>query len=125
MGDVIDIPGIEYYLSGGCHVTRESRDSLDGILVFLKEWPELKVEIACHTDSRGNGKSNVDLSTRRAKSVAEYLIMKGVDANRVTYKGYGEEVPIVPNEQIDALETQAEKEELYAINRRTEMKIRE
>jgi outer membrane protein OmpA-like peptidoglycan-associated protein len=65
----------------------------------LKNWPELKIEIGGHTDSRGSAKHNQVLSEKRAGSVKAYLLQRypDLDGSRFTVKGYGATRPIVPN----------------------------
>src|SRR5690606_16812763 len=60
------------------------------VLQVMEDYPELKIEIRSHTDSRGSHAYNDELSDRRAKSTREWLINKGVSASRLTAKGYGE-----------------------------------
>ncbi len=57
----------------------------------------IAVRIAGHTDSDGSSSYNQGLSERRANSVRDYLVNKGVPANTLTTVGYGEEQPVVPN----------------------------
>lgn len=70
---------------------------LDGLAVFLKENPKVKVEIGGHTDDVGNDADNQLLSQNRAESVANYLIAKGIAPVRISHKGYGESQPVAPN----------------------------
>jgi outer membrane protein OmpA-like peptidoglycan-associated protein len=63
----------------------------------LIENPSLKVEISGHTDNLGNATENIKLSTNRAKAVVDYLVNKGIAANRLTYKGFGSTKPIADN----------------------------
>lgn len=70
---------------------------LDPVAVSLNEWPDVKVEVQGHTDSSGGDKHNLDLSQKRAQSVMDYLVSKGVNAARLTAKGYGETKPIADN----------------------------
>ena len=95
----------------------ELADSLavvDQILAdFLKRNPELKVELAGHTDDIGNEKYNLQLSDDRANVVREALIAKGIEASRLTARGYGASKPLKPNDS----------DEHRALNRRTEMII--
>ncbi|MCB1733535.1 MAG: OmpA family protein, partial [Halieaceae bacterium] len=72
-----------------------------------------QVEVQGHTDDRGDDTSNLRLSQRRAEAVVEYLVNNGVDAGRLTARGYGELVPIEPNETKQG----------RAENRRVEFKI--
>jgi OOP family OmpA-OmpF porin len=74
---------------------------LDKVVPSLHDWPEVRVEIGGHTDSRGSDAYNQKLSESRAASVRDYLVSKGIDASRMTTKGYGESKPIVPNTSDD------------------------
>ena len=71
--------------------------ALDSDVATLKEWGDVKVEIAGHTDSRGSDKYNMNLSQRRAEAVRNYLISKGIAAERLSAKGYGESQPVADN----------------------------
>jgi len=64
----------------------------------MKNNPKIEVEISGHTDSRGSNSSNQRLSESRASSVKEWLVAKGIDGNRITTIGFGEDKPIVPND---------------------------
>ena len=79
----------------------------------MKQNSSIKIEIGGHTDNIGSDEYNKDLSLRRAENVYYYLISKGIDEKRMSYKGYGESQPIATNET----------EEGRALNRRTEFKI--
>jgi len=68
---------------------------------FLRANPSMEVEIAGYTDNVGSDAYNLDLSQRRANSVREYLIAKGVEENRITAKGYGKASPIATNDTDD------------------------
>jgi len=87
---------------------------LDAFAVYLKGQPRLKVEIQGHTDNVGADEANLDLSTRRAKAVFEHLSRAGVPAVRLSYKGFGESVPVASNET----------ESGRALNRRTVFVVR-
>jgi len=76
----------------------ESDKDLSQFADVMQKYPDLKVEIAGHTDSTGTDKYNQQLSQKRADSVKKYLADKyGVEANRLTAKGYGEAKPIADN----------------------------
>ncbi len=75
--------------------------------------PNLRIEISGHTDSTGSFSYNKDLSERRALSVYNYLIERGIDSQRLTYTGYADQKPVATNET----------EEGRAQNRRTEFKV--
>jgi outer membrane protein OmpA-like peptidoglycan-associated protein len=91
----------------------ESETELSRILVLMQQNIQMKVEIGGHTDNVGSRDHNAILSERRAKAVFDYLTSKGINAGRMTYKGYGFDKPIVSNDT----------EENRALNRRTEFTI--
>jgi len=68
---------------------------------IMKENPEMRVEIQGHTDSTGPDAYNQGLSERRASSIKEYLLNKGIDSGRLVVKGYGESDPIASNETLE------------------------
>jgi len=72
--------------------------ALDRAAASLKEWGDVKVEVAGHTDDRSTDEYNLELSQRRAEAVRAYLIGKGISADRLTAKGYGESKPIADND---------------------------
>ncbi len=59
---------------------------------------EKSIEIGAHTDSKGDDLYNKSLSEKRAESVMNFLIKKGIHKNRLKSKGYGESMPIAPNQ---------------------------
>lgn len=75
----------------------ESKKYLDKIAPALALNPQMKIEVAGFTDSAGDPKRNVMLSTQRSQEVVTYLISKGVAAEQLTAKGYGSENPIADN----------------------------
>lgn len=103
----------------------ESKTELDRLTSLLEENPTLKIELSAHTDSRGSDSYNMDLSQRRAQSVVDYLIDKGVSKDRLVAKGYGETKVVVTDAEIAKMATNADKEEGHQQNRRTEFKILE
>ncbi len=88
---------------------------LNEVAQALKDNPTIKVEIQGHTDSVGNDNFNLKLSQKRAESVRTYLIKQGITSDRMTAKGYGENVPIADNRTADG----------RAQNRRVEFVITE
>jgi outer membrane protein OmpA-like peptidoglycan-associated protein len=78
-------------------LTPDSSETLDKVAASLKDWPDVKVEIGGHTDSRASTAYNHNLSHKRAVAVKNYLVSKGVDASRLEVKGYGESKPIADN----------------------------
>jgi OOP family OmpA-OmpF porin len=71
---------------------------LDALADHLTKNPHSTIEIAGHTDNSGNERANKKLSLRRAGSVADYLISKGIDKKRISHAGYGSSMPISGNE---------------------------
>jgi outer membrane protein OmpA-like peptidoglycan-associated protein len=71
---------------------------LEKLKQVLTENPTLKVEISGHTDNIGKPEDNLLLSTNRAKAIVDWLVRNGIDANRLTYKGYGATQPIAGND---------------------------
>ena len=87
---------------------------------ILKRYPELRVEVAGHTDSKGSDAYNQKLSERRAQAVYDYLTSNGVEASRLQGPiGYGESRPIAPNTNEDG----SDNPEGRAKNRRTELNV--
>lgn len=106
----IVLRGVHFHLDSD-QLTEESAAVLDGVAATLVADPGIRVEISGHTDSDGDDAHNKELSQRRAEQVKAYLVAKGVLAENLVAKGYGEEQPITGNE------TAAEK----AQNRRVEL----
>ncbi|MEJ7779863.1 MAG: OmpA family protein [Daejeonella sp.] len=91
----------------------ESKTELNQLILFLKENPGVSIEIAGHTDNIGDDKSNLLLSENRSKTVYDFLILKKIPTARLSFKGYGESMPVSDNLT----------EENRQNNRRTEFKI--
>ena len=91
----------------------ESAAELDRLATMLTDIPTLKIEISGHTDNIGSAAYNKTLSQNRAKAVVDYLVKKGIAADRLTYKGYGFDQPIASND------TETGRQQ----NRRTEFKV--
>jgi len=71
-------------------VKKESELSLNKIIEVLNTKPEMKITINAHTDAKGSDAYNMNLSNKRAKAAYAYLISKGIPAERLEYKGFGE-----------------------------------
>lgn len=91
----------------------ESKAELERVYELLSQNPRMKVRIAGHTDSMGSDEYNQRLSENRAKAVYEYLVSRGISADRLSYIGYGESKPIDTNDT----------EEGRQNNRRVELEI--
>ncbi|MDQ3056189.1 MAG: OmpA family protein [Pseudomonadota bacterium] len=93
---------------------------LNEAIEILKRYPDLRVEVAGHTDSIGSDAYNQGLSERRARAVYDYLTSNGIDAGRLAGPtGYGESRPIAPNTNEDG----SDNPEGRARNRRTELNV--
>lgn len=106
-----------YYNLDSWEIRNDAKIELDKLVRLLNQYP-ISVEIGSHTDCRGSEEYNEVLSLKRAEAVRSYLISKGISANRITAKGYGESKPL--NNCIDGVPC---TEEEYQFNRRTEFKI--
>lgn len=103
-----------YFKTASYEIMPKSYPILDALADTLKKHKEIKkVLIKGHTDNVGKRTYNLKLSENRAKSVMEYLIKKGIERERLDYKGYGPDVPIADNST----------EEGRAMNRRVEFEI--
>ena len=106
-----------YYDLDKWNIRDDAAIELDKLAVLLNDNPEIKIELSSHTDSRAPDDYNLELSQRRARSAVQYLVSQGgIDASRLTYKGYGETKLIIKD---------AQTEEEHQVNRRTEFKILE
>lgn len=102
-----------FFETDRAEVLPESAVDLGLVVDFLNDNPDVRLEIAGHTDDVGDEAYNLDLSERRARAVRDRLVTLGVDAERLTHRGYGETRPLVPNSDDAA----------RARNRRTEFRI--
>jgi outer membrane protein OmpA-like peptidoglycan-associated protein len=100
------------FMSGRDELTPSSLMVLDEVAKQLVAVPELKIEIAGHTDSKGTRIRNIRLSLARAEAVRAYLVMQGVPAERLTARGYGPDKPVASNAGPNG----------RAMNRRVELK---
>ncbi len=117
VGDVIRIDNI-YYDLGLYTLRADASRELDKLVATMRKNPSLVIEIRSHTDSRGEANTNKELSTRRAKAVANYLISKGIAQRRIVANGYGES-QLLNNCTDGVICTEAEHQR----NRRTEFKV--
>jgi len=91
----------------------DSKAELGKLIAFLSKNPAIHIEIGGHTDTEGSDTHNMTLSQNRAKAVYDYLVANGVNADRLTFKGYGETMPVDSNATPEG----------RANNRRTEFKV--
>ena len=111
-GDAVVLQNIQFEYNSSA-LTEDSQSGIQMLTGFLQRNPDLRVELAGHTDDVGSANYNQKLSADRAEVVRQALIANGIDSSRLTAKGYGASQPIVPNDT----------EEHRAMNRRTEMII--
>ncbi|MBL0182394.1 MAG: OmpA family protein [Chitinophagaceae bacterium] len=91
----------------------ESTGELDKLVMLLNDNPKLKIQIDGHTDNVGQDKDNLLLSNNRAKAVVGYLLNKGINIQRLSYKGFGAGKPVADNAT----------EKGKSLNRRTELSV--
>lgn len=101
------------FLPGSATLTADAKSVLDAAAASLSADRSLKVELGGHTDAQGKDAANLALSQKRADSARAYLVGKGVEASRLTAKGYGETQPIADNNTVEG----------RAENRRVELKV--
>jgi peptidoglycan-associated lipoprotein len=136
----IMLPDILYDL-GKWDLKPQFEDSLQGLIETLQVNPTITIELASHTDARASEESNDILSQKRAQSVVDYLIIRGIDPLRLTAKGYGERVPRtiqkditvkgytfkagtqLTEDYINKLPSTEIREAAHQMNRRTEFRI--
>ena len=136
----IMLPDILYDL-GKWDLKPQFEDSLQGLIETLQINPTITLELASHTDARDTDEHNDILSQKRAQSVVDYLIIRGIDPLRLTAKGYGERVPRtiqkdmtvrgytfkagtrLTEDFINKLPNNDVREAAHQMNRRTEFRI--
>lgn len=129
-----------YYEFDKADLTDNSREALDRLVKVLKENPNITIELSAHCDYRGRAEYNERLSQRRAESVVKYLTEHGIEAERLTAKGYGESQPKTVSKKITEkypflhendvlteefiLKLNPEQQEVCnSLNRRTEFRV--
>jgi outer membrane protein OmpA-like peptidoglycan-associated protein len=117
LGKLLNLNPI-YFDLGKWDVRPDAAEELDKIVAAMIEYPNLVIELGSHTDSRASAAFNQNLSQKRAESSAKYVISKGIDPNRISWKGYGKSKII--NRCKDGVKCTDEE---HAANRRTEFKI--
>jgi peptidoglycan-associated lipoprotein len=136
----IELPNI-FYDFDKWDLRPESMVTLDKLVETLNDNPNITIELMSHTDARNTVEYNLVLSQKRAQSVVDYLVSKGIELDRLLAKGYGKSTPKVVdaataalypflkagtelNEQfVNSLANDEQKEIAYQINRRTEFKV--
>lgn len=105
-----------YFEFDKSNITPEAAFELDNLVQVMKNNEQLVIAVKSHTDNRGGEEYNMNLSDRRAKSTVQYVISKGIDANRITGKGFGKSEP-----KVDCQENCTDEQ--HAQNRRSEFLI--
>jgi outer membrane protein OmpA-like peptidoglycan-associated protein len=100
-------------------IREDAKKILNGVVAKMNQYPKMKIEIGAHTDQRGSDEYNLYLSDKRAKSTKDYLVSKGIDASRITFKGYGEQNVVVNCEEGNIQCTTKQ----HQLNRRSEFVI--
>jgi OOP family OmpA-OmpF porin len=108
----IELQGVTFEFDSAL-LTQSSRFALDQVVAALKGQPSMLVEIAGHTDTLGPADYNMKLSRGRAESVRDYLVFRGIEAERMTAVGYGETQPVTDDSDGQGSE----------LNRRTEFRV--
>ncbi len=129
-----------FFKFGSWELTPDSEDGLNALVKLLNDNPNITIEMAAHTDMIGNNIDNQELSLKRAQSVVNYLIKKGIDKERLTPVGHGEDKPVIIdealNKQYPFLPKEQELNETFiltlkkdqqevcnSLNRRTEFRV--
>jgi peptidoglycan-associated lipoprotein len=129
-----------FFKLGSWELTPDSKDGLEALAKLLNDNPNITIEMAAHTDMIGNNAANQELALKRAQSVVTYLIQMGIESERLTPIGYGEEKPVVVDEALhqqypylpkdQVLDeafiltlTKEQQEVCNSLNRRTEFRV--
>ena len=129
-----------FYAFDSAELSEASCEALDRLARMLHENPHITIELAAHCDQRGNDDYNLRLSQRRAESVVKYLTAQGIEPDRLTARGYGEQVPKTVNKRLvethpflhegDSLTAAyiaklppEQQEVCHGLNRRTEFRV--
>jgi len=112
LASTIQLKGVNFD-NDSAAIRADARAILDEAAATLKRYPQIRVEVAGHTDSQADDAYNQALSQRRAQAVVDYFMQQGIEAGRLTAKGYGEAQPIADNATAEG----------RAGNRRVELRI--
>jgi outer membrane protein OmpA-like peptidoglycan-associated protein len=114
---VFDMADI-YYDYGSFQINEKAERGLNRLYDFMLDYPNMRIELSSHTDSRSSDGFNLELSQKRADAVKEFMVGRGIESDRIEAVGYGETRP--RNFCTNDIEC---SEELHQMNRRTEIKI--
>jgi outer membrane protein OmpA-like peptidoglycan-associated protein len=104
------------------NILADAAKELDKIVKVMQENPTMTIELGSHTDCRLSKAYNLSLSSKRAKSSAEYIVSKGIAKNRIVGKGYGES-KLINGCECEGKVVSSCSEEEHQANRRTEFLI--
>jgi outer membrane protein OmpA-like peptidoglycan-associated protein len=110
-GSVINLQSVQFERNSDIFI-QSSYGELDRMVEIMKKYPNMYIELSGHTDTRGNPQLLLQLSSKRVVAVKNYLIKKGIPANRIIARGYGGSKPLGTG-----------SEEIEIKNRRVEFKI--
>ncbi|WP_260926248.1 OmpA family protein [Novosphingobium sp. 9] len=111
-GILLNLPDVTFAVDSTA-ISPSFQATLDKVAASMNQYPNSLIDVYGHTDSTGSDQYNMDLSQRRADSVASYLAMRGVNRNRIRTEGLGERYPVADNNTPEG----------RAANRRVEVKI--
>lgn len=111
-GILLNLPDVTFAVDSTV-ISPSFQATLDKVAQSMKDYPNSLIDVYGHTDSTGSDAYNLDLSKRRADSVARYLIMRGVSSARIQTQGMGKNYPVASNDTAEG----------RALNRRVEIKI--
>ncbi len=114
-----------YYDFDKSLIRQDARNILDSVIIILKKYPELNIDLESHTDSRGTNKYNYDLSLRRTYSASEYLVKRGIAPQRIIQLAQGETMPTnncTDNIHCDKITHQANRRTVIRLNKNTDLK---
>ncbi|WP_340588154.1 OmpA family protein [Erythrobacter alti] len=111
-GILVNFPEVTFAVDSTT-ISPQMRTTLDGVAQSMIDYPNSLIDVMGHTDSTGSDQYNLDLSRRRAESVANYLVSRGVARARIETIGYGEQYPVADNTTVSG----------RSQNRRVEIRI--
>ena len=101
------------------YLRSDTKKEINDVILLLKKYPKMVVEVGTHSDIRGNNNYNLELSQKRANSVKKYILQNGIELDRILAVGYGETNPLIKCKTEDAC-----SEEQHEVNRRCEFVIK-